>query len=87
MKLNAILSADRVASGVSVTSKKKALEELSRLLAKGTDKLSSTDIFNGLTAREKLNRTRSPAPLLSSAWESPLSVQLMPSSRLHAPMP
>jgi PTS system nitrogen regulatory IIA component len=57
MKLNAILSADRVASGVSVTSKKKALEELSRLLAKGTDKLSSTDIFNGLTAREKLGST------------------------------
>ena len=57
MKLNAILSADRVASGASVTSKKKALEELSRLLAKGTDKLSATDIFNGLTAREKLGST------------------------------
>jgi PTS system nitrogen regulatory IIA component len=57
MKLNAILSADRVASGVSVTSKKKALEELSKLLAKGTDSLSATDIFNGLTAREKLGST------------------------------
>jgi PTS system nitrogen regulatory IIA component len=57
MKLNAILSADRVISGVSVTSKKKALEELSRLLAKGTDTLSATDIFNGLTAREKLGST------------------------------
>jgi len=57
MKLNAILSADRVASGISVTSKKKALEELSRLLANGTDKLSATDIFNGLTAREKLGST------------------------------
>lgn len=57
MKLNAILSPDRVASGVSVTSKKKALEELSRLLAKGTESLSATDIFNGLTAREKLGST------------------------------
>ena len=57
MKLNAILSADRVAAGVAVTSKKKALEELSRLLATGTDKLSATDIFNGLTAREKLGST------------------------------
>ena len=57
MKLNAILTADRVASGVSVTSKKKALEELSKLLAKGTDSLSATDIFNGLTAREKLGST------------------------------
>lgn len=57
MKLNAILSADRVVSGVSVTSKKKALEELSKLLAKGTGALSATDIFNGLTAREKLGST------------------------------
>ena len=57
MKLNAILAADRVASGVTVTSKKKALEELSRLLAKGTGALSATDIFNGLTAREKLGST------------------------------
>lgn len=57
MKLNAILAADRVASGVTVTSKKKALEELSRLLARGTGALSATDIFNGLTAREKLGST------------------------------
>lgn len=57
MKLNAILGGDRVASGVSVTSKKKALEELSKLLAKGTESLSATDIFNGLTAREKLGST------------------------------
>ena len=57
MKLNAILSADRVASGITVTSKKKALEELSRLLAKGASGLSAADIFNGLTAREKLGST------------------------------
>lgn len=57
MKLNAILAADRVASGVTVTSKKKALEELSKLLAKGAGALSATDIFNGLTAREKLGST------------------------------
>jgi nitrogen PTS system EIIA component len=57
MKLNAILSADRVASGVAVTSKKKALEELSKLLAKGAAELSAADIFNGLTAREKLGST------------------------------
>ena len=57
MKLNAVLSADRVVSGVSVTSKKKALEELSKLLGKGAGDLSATDIFNGLTAREKLGST------------------------------
>jgi PTS system nitrogen regulatory IIA component len=57
MKLSAILSGDRVASGVTVTSKKKSLEELSRLLAKGAGSMSATDIFNGLTAREKLGST------------------------------
>lgn len=57
MKLNAILAPDRVTSGISVTSKKKALEELAKLLAKGAGKLSATDIFNGLTAREKLGST------------------------------
>ena len=57
MKLNAILAPDRVTSGITVTSKKKALEELAKLLAKGGSKLSATDIFNGLTAREKLGST------------------------------
>jgi len=57
MKLTAILGADRVASGVAVTSKKKALEELSRLLEKGSGGVKSTDIFNSLTAREKLGST------------------------------
>ena len=57
MKLNAILSPERVTSGVSVTSKKKGLEELSRLLALGTEGVSGGDIFNSLTAREKLGST------------------------------
>src|SRR5690349_9858228 len=57
MKLSAILNAERVAAGIAVTSKKKSLEELSRLLAKGAGALSATDIFNGLTAREKLGST------------------------------
>ncbi|HUS24334.1 MAG TPA: PTS sugar transporter subunit IIA [Candidatus Binatia bacterium] len=57
MKLNAILAVDRVATGVAVTSKKKALEELSRLLEKGTGKVSAPEIFNSLTAREKLGST------------------------------
>ncbi|MGH8482684.1 MAG: PTS IIA-like nitrogen regulatory protein PtsN [Nevskiaceae bacterium] len=57
MKLSAILTADRVASGIAVTSKKKSLEELSGLLARGAGALTATDIFNGLTAREKLGST------------------------------
>ncbi len=57
MKLTAILAPDRVTSGVAVTSKKKALEELSKLLAQGAGKLTAPDIFNSLTAREKLGST------------------------------
>lgn len=57
MKLSEILGADRVLSGTSVTSKKKALEELSALLAKGASTLNAADVFNSLTAREKLGST------------------------------
>ncbi|HEX4871496.1 MAG TPA: PTS IIA-like nitrogen regulatory protein PtsN [Nevskiaceae bacterium] len=57
MKLTEILSADRVVSGLSVTSKKKALEELAGLLAKGAPGLAATEVFNALTGREKLGST------------------------------
>lgn len=57
MKLSDILSADRVAVAATVTSKKKALEELSVLLAKGGGSLPASDVFNGLTSREKLGST------------------------------
>jgi PTS system nitrogen regulatory IIA component len=57
MKLTEILSADRVIVGTAVSSKKKALEELSNLLAKGVATLTSQDVFNSLTGREKLGST------------------------------
>ena len=57
MKLADILSADRVSSGHVFTSKKKALEELSKLLAKGAPDVGSGDILNSLSAREKLGST------------------------------
>lgn len=57
MKLTAILSPERVTSGIAVTSKKKALEELSKLLAQNAGKLTAPEIFNSLTAREKLGST------------------------------
>lgn len=57
MKLSEILSADRVSSGTPVTSKKKALEELSNLLAKGAATLTPAEVFNSLTGREKLGST------------------------------
>ena len=56
MKLAEILSADRVASGHTFTSKKKALEELSTLLAKGAG-VAATDILTSLSGREKLGST------------------------------
>ncbi len=57
MKLADILSADRISSGHTFTSKKKALEELSKLLAKGAPDVGSGDILNSLSAREKLGST------------------------------
>jgi len=56
MKLSDILSADRVVAGAALGSKKKVLEELSRLLSGGTT-LASGDIFNSLIGREKLGST------------------------------
>lgn len=57
MKLTEILSADRVVSGMAVTSKKKALEELSNLLASGAANLGSVEVFTSLIGREKLGST------------------------------
>lgn len=57
MKLADILAADRVSSGHVFTSKKKALEELSKLLSKGAPDVGSGDILNSLSAREKLGST------------------------------
>ncbi|MDP3859322.1 MAG: PTS sugar transporter subunit IIA [Stagnimonas sp.] len=57
MKLAEILSASRVVAGVTVTSKKRALEEMSKLLAKGAGTVTDAEIFTSLTAREKLGST------------------------------
>lgn len=56
MKLAEVLDASRVRTDLSLTSKKRALEEISGLLA-GRDGLSQADIFNALMAREKLGST------------------------------
>lgn len=57
MKLTDIVAADRVASGLTFTSKKKALEDLAKLLAKGAKGVDANDILNSLTSREKLGST------------------------------
>jgi nitrogen PTS system EIIA component len=57
MKISEILAADRVVSGVTFTSKKKALEELSKLLGRGAPSVASADILISLASREKLGST------------------------------
>jgi len=57
MKLAEILSGGRVVSGVAATSKKRALEEIAKLLAQGAPSVSQVDILNSLASREKLGST------------------------------
>lgn len=57
MKFDNIISAERVACNLSVASKKKALEELAKLLAQGASELAETEVFSSLVAREKLGST------------------------------
>ena len=56
MKLAEVLDASRVRIDQSLSSKKRALEEISKLLS-GRDGLAEADIFNALMAREKLGST------------------------------
>ncbi len=57
MKLAEILSGGRVAVGATVTSKKRALEEIAKLLAQGAPSVSQADILSSLASREKLGST------------------------------
>ena len=57
MKLAEILSPSRVTAGIAVTSKKRAIEEMGKLLAKGAGTLTEGEIFQALTSREKLGST------------------------------
>ncbi len=57
MKLAEILSPNRVVAGITVTSKKRAIEEIGKLLAKGAGTLTEGEIFSSLTGREKLGST------------------------------
>lgn len=58
MEITELLSADRIVCGCAVSSKKRALEAVSSLLAEATEiELSEIDIFDGLLARERLGST------------------------------
>lgn len=57
MKLAEILDPDRVSCDVVVASKKRALEEIAKLLAQGAPGIEAADILNSLAGREKLGST------------------------------
>lgn len=57
MSISEIITPDRIKTGQAVQSKKKALEEISALLASGTPYLTETEIFTSLVNREKLGST------------------------------
>ncbi len=58
MEISELLTTDRIVCSCAVSSKKRALEAISSLLAEVTEaELSETDIFDGLLARERLGST------------------------------
>ncbi|ABA59242.1 PTS sugar transporter subunit IIA [Nitrosococcus oceani] len=57
MQITKLLGSDQVAVGTLASSKKRVLERLSELLARGADNLNATDIFDCLLARERLGST------------------------------
>lgn len=57
MNIEALLSPERVQCHTASTSKKRALEKLSELLASGTDGLTASEIFDSLLSRERLGST------------------------------
>jgi PTS system nitrogen regulatory IIA component len=57
IELGKVLKPDQIAYDVRVSSKKRALEVLSELLARGEPQLTSAEIFDSLVARERLGAT------------------------------
>ena len=57
MKISQLLCPDSVLIDVSVSSKKRLLEQLADLLVSGADELQSGEVFNSLLARERLGAT------------------------------
>lgn len=57
MDIASLLTTDRIAIKPSITSKKRALELLSELLATGVPNVTNTQIFDALISRERLGST------------------------------
>jgi PTS system nitrogen regulatory IIA component len=57
MRITEILIPEQIVIGAVASSKKRVLEQLSELLARGTDDLDAKEIFERLLARERLGST------------------------------
>jgi len=57
MNISDIISPERVICDVDASSKKKALEQISDMLARNSTSVASQDIVDSLTARERLGST------------------------------
>lgn len=57
MHISVITAPERVATGVEVGSKKRAIEMLSELLASADPELGQSEVYAGLLGREKLGST------------------------------
>ena len=57
MHISEILTPERILCNANITNKKGALQELSRLLANTKSALTSTEIFDCLSSREKIGST------------------------------
>ncbi|MEJ2094955.1 MAG: PTS sugar transporter subunit IIA [Gammaproteobacteria bacterium] len=57
MQISEIISPDKISCHVHASSKKGALEELSKLIASDTSSLVYTEIFDCFNARERLGST------------------------------
>ena len=57
MQLSEIINVNRIRSDIDVKSKKRALEELSKLIAEDQNQLNASDIFDSLISRERLGAT------------------------------
>ncbi|MCG6936260.1 MAG: PTS sugar transporter subunit IIA [Proteobacteria bacterium] len=57
MQLSDFLSVDRIVCDLDIQSKKRALEQLSELIAQDQDSISAPEIFDSLLSRERLGGT------------------------------
>jgi PTS system nitrogen regulatory IIA component len=57
MKLSEVIDIQRIRNDIDIHSKKRALEELSKLIAEDQPQLNATEIFDSLIARERLGAT------------------------------